>query len=115
LNKGDSQSGVAGVVGSLGIAFGFWWTDAAAAASMSVEIIKDGYTNLRNSLSQLMNRRRSSVEDQKEDPANDRLQNAMEQLDERDLLERMAQARTILRDVDWRLYDISMVPVRSVN
>src|SRR4051812_33194384 len=28
LNKGNWLSGVAGVVGILGIAFGFWWTDA---------------------------------------------------------------------------------------
>ncbi len=141
LNKGDWLSGIAGVVGIMGIAFGFWWADAAAAGFISVEIIKDGYVNLRNSLSQLMNRRPSTIEDQEEDPAIDRLQKALEQLpwvakarvrlredgdvltgeafieprDDRELLERMAQARAIVGDVDWRLHDISMVPVRSVD
>lgn len=141
LNKGDWLSGVAGAVGIAGIAYGFWWTDAAAAAFISLEIIKDGYVNLRNSVSQLMNRRPSNIEDQEEDPAIDRLQKALEQLDwvakarvrlredgdvvtgeafieprdDRDLLERMAQARAIVGSVDWRLHDVSMVPVRSVD
>lgn len=68
LNKGDWLSGIAGVLGIVGVAFGVWWTDAAAAAFISVEIVKDGYINLRNSVSQLMNRRPSTVEEQEEDP-----------------------------------------------
>jgi divalent metal cation (Fe/Co/Zn/Cd) transporter len=141
LNKGDWLSGIAGLVGIVGIAFGVWWTDAAAAAFISAEIIKDGYVNLRNSVSQLMNRRPSTVEDQEEDPAIDKLQKALEKLnwvakarvrlredgdvltgeafieprDDRDLLNRMAEARKIVGGVDWRLHDISMVPVRSVD
>ncbi|MFL6449897.1 MAG: cation transporter [Bryobacteraceae bacterium] len=141
LNKGDWLSGIAGIIGIVGIAYGFWWTDASAAAFISIEIIKDGYVNLRNSVSQLMNRRPSTVEDQDEDPAIDRLQKALEGLDwvakarvrlredgdvltgeafieprdDRDLLGRMAQAREIVGGVDWRLHDISMVPVRSVE
>ena len=141
LNKGDWLSGIAGVLGIVGIAFGVWWADAAAAAFISVEIVKDGYVNLRNSVSQLMNRRPSTVEEQEEDPAIDKLQKALEQLDwvakarvrlredgdvltgeafieprdERDLLNRMAQARELLGNVDWRLHDVSMVPVRSVD
>src|SRR3954452_23082817 len=31
LDKGDWLSGIAGAAGMLGIAFGFWWADAAAA------------------------------------------------------------------------------------
>ena len=141
LNKGDWLSGIAGVLGIVGIAFGVWWADAAAAAFISVEIVKDGYVNLRNSVSQLMNRRPSTVEEQEEDPAIDKLQKALEQLDwvakarvrlredgdvltgeafieprdERDLLNRMAQARELVGSVDWRLHDVSMVPVRSVD
>src|SRR4051812_23493865 len=83
-------------------------------------------SNLRNSISQLMNRRPSTIEDQEKDPAIDRLQTALEQLDwvakarvrlredgdvltgeafieprdGHDLLERMAQAREIVGGVD---------------
>jgi divalent metal cation (Fe/Co/Zn/Cd) transporter len=122
LNKGDWLSGIAGAVGILGIAYGFWWTDSAAAAFISIEIVKDGYVNLRNSIAQLMNKRPSDIESQKEDPVIDRLQEAPERLNW------VAHARVRLRedgDVltgevfiephDWRLHDISMVPVRSVD
>ncbi|HSU31282.1 MAG TPA: cation diffusion facilitator family transporter [Bryobacteraceae bacterium] len=141
LNKGDWLSGIAGVVGIVGIAYGFWWTDSAAAAVISIEIVKDGYVNLRNSVAQLMNKRPSDIESQNEDEVIDKLQEALERLDwikrarvrlredgdvltgeafiemrdERDVLERMAEARELVRTVDWRLHDISMVPVRSVD
>jgi cation diffusion facilitator family transporter len=141
INKGDWLSGIAGVVGILGISYGFWWADSIAAAFISVEIVKDGYINLRNSIAQLMNKRPSDVETQKEDPAIDTLQQALERLDwvaharvrlredgdvlsgevfieprdDRNLLDRMAEARNLAMSTDWRLHDVSMVPVRSVE
>lgn len=141
LNKGDWLSGIAGVIGIVGIAYGLWWTDSAAAAFISLEILKDGYVNLRNSVAQLMNKRPSDIDSQAEDPAIDNVQNALERLDwvrkarvrlredgdvltgeafieardERNILERLEQARKVAHAVDWRLHDLSMVPVRSVD
>jgi cation diffusion facilitator family transporter len=141
LNKGDWLSGIAGVIGIFGIAYGFWWADSLAAAFISYEIIKDGYENLRNSVAQLMNKRPSDIETRQKDAAIDRLQQALERLDwvakarvrlredgdvltgevfieprdDRDLLQRLAEAREVAKSVDWRLHDISMVPVRSVD
>ncbi|HWD99597.1 MAG TPA: cation transporter [Bryobacteraceae bacterium] len=141
LNKGDWLSGMAGIAGILGIAFGLWWMDSAAAAFISFEIIKDGWSNLRNSVAQLMNKRPSDIDTKQEDPAIDKLQEALEKLawvrharvrlredgdvltgeafiepcEDHDLLERMAEARALVSSVDWRLHDISMVPVRSVG
>jgi divalent metal cation (Fe/Co/Zn/Cd) transporter len=141
LNKGDWLSGIAGVVGILGIAYGFWWLDSVAAAFISIEIIKDGWENLRNSVAQLMNRRPSDIESKQEDPVIDKLQHALERLDwverarvrlredgdvlsgevfieprdENNLLDRLRQARDLALSLDWRLHDISMVPVRSVD
>src|SRR5581483_2506982 len=80
LNKGDWLSGIAEVIGILGIAYGFWWTDSAAAAFISIEIVKDGWANLQNSVAQLMNKRPTNVESQQEDPVIDKLQNALQQL-----------------------------------
>jgi divalent metal cation (Fe/Co/Zn/Cd) transporter len=141
LNKGDWLSGAAGVLGIVGIAYGFWWTDSVAAAFISIEIVKDGYANLRNSVAQLMNKRPSDIESKEEDPVIDRLQAALEQLDwvvkarvrlredgdvltgeaflepreDHNLLPCLEQARRVAQSVDWRLHDISMVPVRSVE
>ena len=141
LNKGDWMSGIAGVIGILGIAYGLWWTDSAAALFISVEILKDGYKNLRNSVAQLMNKRPTDISSQEEDPTIDKLQQALEKLDwilkarvrlrehgdlltgevfiqvrdERDLLENLEEARKVTDELDWRLYDVSMVPVRTVD
>ena len=141
LDKGDWLAGLAGVAGILGIAYGFWWADAAAAAFISIEIVKDGYVNLRNSVAQLMNRRPSDIEDHEEDPAIDKVQEALERLDwvaqarvrlredgdvltgeafvvprdENNLLTRMEQATHVAASVDWRLHDINVVPVRKVD
>jgi divalent metal cation (Fe/Co/Zn/Cd) transporter len=140
LNKGDWLSGIAGVIGILGIAYGFWWTDSIAAMFISFEILEDGYDNVRNSVAQLMNKRPSDIDTAAEDPAIDKVQQAVEGLpwvakarvrlredgdvltgeifiqpqDDHDLLNRMHQARDVALAVDWRLHDLSMVPVRSV-
>jgi len=141
LNKGDWLSGIAGVAGILGIAIGWWWMDSAAAIFISIEIVKDGWQNLRNSIAQLMNKRPSDIESKQEDPVIDQLQKAIEQLawvrrarvrlredgdvltgevfiephDDRDLVERLHEARDAALALDWRLHDVSMVPVRSVD
>jgi cation diffusion facilitator family transporter len=141
LNKGDWLSGIAGAAGLIGIAFGWWWADAAAGAFISIEIIKDGYENLRNSTAQLINKRPSDIESKRKDPVIDKLQERLEGLewvaqarvrlredgdvltgevfieprDCADLLARLGEARELAGSLDWRLHDISMVPVRSVE
>jgi divalent metal cation (Fe/Co/Zn/Cd) transporter len=141
INKGDWLSGIAGAAGMIGIAYGLWWADAAAAAFISIEIVKDGYENLRNSVAQLMNKRPSDVENAEKDPAIDRLQQALERLDwvagakvrlredgdvltgeafvqpreGGDLLPHLDEARRVATSVDWRLHDVNIVPVRKIG
>src|SRR5919199_6794566 len=52
INKGDWLAGLAGVLGLLGVAYGYWWADSVAAGFISLEIIRDGYGDLRNSVAQ---------------------------------------------------------------
>jgi cation diffusion facilitator family transporter len=141
LNKGDWLSGIAGAAGMIGIAFGWWWADASAAAFISIEIIKDGYENLRNSTAQLMNKRPTDIESKEKDPVVDNLQDALERLDwvkrarvrlredgdvltgeafieprdGADLLAKLDQARAVPGSVDWRLHDVNIVPVSSLE
>jgi divalent metal cation (Fe/Co/Zn/Cd) transporter len=76
LDKGDWLSGIAGVLGN-----GLWWADSAAAAFISIEIVKDGFGELSNSIAQLMNKRPSDVESKEPDPIVDELQDAFRRLD----------------------------------
>jgi divalent metal cation (Fe/Co/Zn/Cd) transporter len=141
INEGDWLSGLAGVAGLFGIAFGYWWADSVAAGFISLEIVRDGYSSLRNSVAQLMNQRPTDVESKQKDPIVDRAQQALEALewvrearvrlredgdvltgeafvvpsDEADLLVRLEKAARLLHSLDWRLHDVNLVPVRSLG
>jgi cobalt-zinc-cadmium efflux system protein len=54
MQKADWQTGLAGILGLLGIAMGFWWADSAAAALISVSIIFDGLKNARTAAAELV-------------------------------------------------------------
>jgi cation diffusion facilitator family transporter len=140
LDKGDWLSGLAGIAGILGIACGLWWADSAAAAFISIEIIRDGWEDLRNSISQLMNKRPTDIEGKEHDPTPDELQHALARLewvadaqvrlredgdvltgeafvvprDERDLLRHLEEAKHVAETFEWRLHDINIVPVRRL-
>ncbi|HJQ30874.1 MAG TPA: cation transporter [Pyrinomonadaceae bacterium] len=141
VNKGDWLSGLAGVLGLVGIAYGYWWADSVAAGVISFEILRDGFGDLKNSVAQLMNKRPSDVESKEKDPTVDEVQKALERLDwvrearvrlredgdvltgeafvvprdERDLLKRLEEANDAAHEVDWRLHDINIVPVESLE
>jgi cation diffusion facilitator family transporter len=141
LNKGDWLTGIAGVFGIAGIGFGFWWADAVAAAIISIEILRDGVSDLRNSIAQLMNKRPSLVDSKEKDPVLDEVEEALRRLpwvrdvrvrlredgevltgeafvvprDEADVLRRQEEASDVARGVDWRLHDINVVPVRTIG
>jgi len=141
MNKGDWLAGLAGVLGITGVAFGYWWADAVAAIIISVEILRDGFSDLRNSVAQLMNRRPSDVEGNEDDPVPDKVQHELERLewvqqarvrlredgdvltgeafvvpkDESDLLNRLRNAYDVANGVDWRLHDVNIVPVQSLE
>jgi divalent metal cation (Fe/Co/Zn/Cd) transporter len=140
LDKGDWLSGLAGMLGLLGIAFGLWWADAAAAAFISFAIIRDAIENLRNSVEQLMNKRPTDVETNEPDAIVAEVQDALEKLDwvaaarvrlredgdvitgeafvapreERDLLRHLEEATRVANSFEWRLHDVNVVPVRRV-
>lgn len=54
MQRADWMTGLAGIGGILGIAFGFWWADAVAAAIISTSIVRDGVTSLRVATAELV-------------------------------------------------------------
>jgi cation diffusion facilitator family transporter len=141
IDKGDWLAGLAGVAGIIGIAYGYWWADSVAAAFISFEIVKDGFSSLSNSVAQLMNKRPSDVESKEKDPTVDKVRQELEGLDwvanarvrlredgdvltgeafvvprdESNLLDKLKQATDLAHSIDWRLHDVNIVPVRSLE
>ncbi|HET9947875.1 MAG TPA: cation diffusion facilitator family transporter [Longimicrobiales bacterium] len=62
MNRADWLTAVAGIVGLVGIGVGWWWADAVAGGAISVSIVRDGATNLREVVSDLMDARPKTVE-----------------------------------------------------
>jgi cation diffusion facilitator family transporter len=61
MNRADWLSEGAAIVGLLVVGFGHWWGDAAAAAFISLNIVHDGWHNLRQVLGDLMDEMPSKI------------------------------------------------------
>lgn len=57
MNRADWKTGLATIVGVIGIGLGLWWADAAAALVVSVSIVRDGWSNLRGAVEGLADAR----------------------------------------------------------
>ena len=139
MNKADWMTAVAAILGVLGIGAGLWWADSVAAALISADIAWDGAKNTKSAVQDLIDRRPSTIEGDERDPIYDRLREVLLGLDwvrdadlrlrdeghvvageayvvpadGRDLLDRLAQTESALRDADWRVCDVVAVPLTA--
>lgn len=140
MNKADWLTAAAAMVGVVGIGFGLWWADAAAAALISLDITKDGLKNLRHAVNDLMDQTPTTVARDATDPLRDRVaaklgglpwvedaevrlreegqvyfgEAFVVPLDDSHLTEKIEEALAELRDLDWRVHDIAIMPVREL-
>lgn len=141
MNKADWMTALAGIVGVVGIGLGIWWADAAAAIFISLDIVHDGYSNVKASVSDLIDRRPKTVDDSSIEPIGERVRNELLALDwvseaqvrlrttghvamgdaqvvardERGLVAKIDEATRRILDLDWRLHEISIVPVKEIG
>jgi cation diffusion facilitator family transporter len=54
MQKADWMTGLAGVAGILGVGFGLWWADSAAAGIIALSILHDGINALRIATAELV-------------------------------------------------------------
>ncbi len=54
MNAADWHTGLAGILGILGVGFGYWWADALAAGFISFSILTDGLKSMRTSVVELI-------------------------------------------------------------
>jgi cation diffusion facilitator family transporter len=144
MNKADWMTVAAAIVGVIGIGFGLWWADAAAAIFISLDIIHDGWSNVRAAVHDLMDARPRRHDAREYHPVVERMQRLAEDCDwvqeaavrlreeghvftgevmvvphpqarDGDLVGRLADLADRLLELEWKLYDIVVVPVKEID
>jgi cation diffusion facilitator family transporter len=140
MNRADWLTASAAIIGVVGIGFGIWWLDSVAASVIALDILHDGQRYLRESVGDLMDQRPKTYDESKPDPVVDRIEAELAATD----WIRIAVVRTreqghliaanllvVARDgadeeriealiehvlaVDWRVHDVTITPVRSID
>ena len=141
MNKADWMTAVGSIVGVLGIGIGWWWADAVAALFISGSILRDGVTNMRAAITDLMDARATTFDDKQPHPLIEDANQALRDLDwvsdagsrVRDeghvfhvesfvvpragaawSLAALEEAAAALRALDWKLRDVIVVPVATL-
>jgi len=145
MNRAEWMSEGAAVVGILLVAFGLWWGDAAAAAFISIEIVRDGWKNIRQVIGDMMDESPTQLGERKLEPLPRRLRDEVRQLPwvkdaaarlrehghtvtgevfvvprhnalgADELLEETERTAAQLQRIDWRLHGLMVVPVRALE
>jgi cation diffusion facilitator family transporter len=141
MNRADWMTVAAAIVGIIGIGFGLWWADAAAAIFISLDIVRDGYKNVRAAVHDLMDARPRRHDAREFHPIVEQMNEALEQCEwvehgavrlreeghvftgevlvvprtEDDLVERLSTLADDLLALEWKLYDIVVVPVKEID
>jgi cation diffusion facilitator family transporter len=146
MNKADWMTVSAAIVGIIGIGFGLWWADAVAAIFISVDIVHDGWKNVRAAVHDLMDARPRRHDAREYHPIVARMNevvNACDWVDsgavrlreeghvftgevmvvpregalggDGELLDRLEQLAEHLLSLEWKVYDIVVVPVKEID
>jgi len=141
MNQADWLTAGAAIIGIVGIGFGLWWMDAAAAIVISLDILHDGQKFLRESVGDLMDESPKTPDESKPHPLSDRVRREVaatewvadaavalresghlitgevwvvphRKVDLASACERLSQH---LGGLDWRLHAIVVVPLESLD
>lgn len=146
MNKADWMTVSAAIVGIIGIGFGLWWADAVAAIFISVDIVHDGWKNVRAAVHDLMDARPRRHDAREYHPIVERMNAEVKECDwvERGavrlreeghvftgevmvvprasaladgagLMDRLEELAEHLLSLEWKVYDIVVVPVRELD
>lgn len=138
--RADWMTAFAACGGIVGIGFGLWWADAAAALVIALDIVKDGWRYVRGSVLDLMDRRPLTADEARPHPLKATIEDAIGEMEwvrcglvrlrenghvlagqvwvvpaaEDGLVEKIEAAVEDLRALDWKLDDVVIVPVREI-
>lgn len=141
MQKADWMTAAGTIAGVLGIGVGLWWADSGVALLISLSIVRDGWTNLRHATKALMDERARTYDDEHPHPLTREVDEVLTHLtwaeDSRSrvrdqghvfhveafvrpaagrapTLEQLEAAVSVLRDLDWKIHDVVVMPVRDL-
>jgi cation diffusion facilitator family transporter len=141
MNQADWLTAAAALVGVVGIGFGIWWADSAAAIVISLDILHDGQKFLRESVGDLMDESPKTPDESKPHPLTDRVRREVAATEwvadaavalresghlitgevwvvphrKGDLASACERLSQHLGGLDWRLHAIVVVPLESLD
>lgn len=140
MQKADWMTAAGTIAGVLGIGIGLWWADASAALLISASIVRDGWRNLHYAAGALMDQRARTYDDSAPHPLTGEVDDVLRSLpwvrdsrsrvrdqghvfhvesfvsasDGAATLDQLEEAVGLLRDLDWKIHDVVLMPVRDL-
>lgn len=138
MNKAEWMTSLAGIVGILFAGLGFWWADATAALLIALDILKDGFSNLRIAIGDLMDSSPTDVDRDRPLDLEREIAEALAHFPEvnrhevrlresgnlifgtllvdldghEELADRLDEMTRKIAETDWRLQELTIMPVR---
>ncbi len=139
--KADWMTALAAIIGITGIGVGWWWADSVAAICIAVNIVYDGYTNLKRSVADLMSSQPEKTEEEKPDSLLAEIHSYMDSQPwverftlrfrengqvyfgeifvipkvEENIVEHIEETAAGLKRLHWKIHDISITPVKEIK
>jgi cation diffusion facilitator family transporter len=140
MNKANWLTGLATMAGIAGIGIGWWWADAVAAIVISADILKDGFSNLKQATFDLLDQVPTRVADNREEPIFKKIKREVEKeqwvkkcdvrfreeghvyfgeifiIPEREykLTEKVETLQNKILSMDWRVFDVTIMLVKEI-
>jgi cation diffusion facilitator family transporter len=134
MSKANWLTGVAAIVGIIGIGIGWWWADSVAAIIICIDVLHDGYTNLKEATLDLMNQTPKTVEEKKTDPIFQRIKIEIEKevwvkevrvrfrqeghvyfgeafiipVSEDNITDKIEELKKRIIEMNWRIFDVTI-------
>jgi len=145
MNRAEWLSEAAAIVGITLVAFGLWWGDAAAAAFISVEIVRDGWKNIRQVIGDMMDESPTTLGERELETLPKRLRDEARQrpwvkdaaarlrehghtvtgevfvvprrdsMSAEELVDAIGKLAAELEQLDWRLHGLMVIPVHALE
>jgi cation diffusion facilitator family transporter len=141
MNQADWMAASAAAAGIVGIGFGIWWADSVAAIVIALDVAYEGQKYLRESVADLMDDRPKTHDEGEPHPVLDRMREELAATEwvkeavlrmreaghvmtgdvwvvpsEDDALaERVEELTERLHSLDWRIHDVVVSPVTSIE